>query len=72
MARIHRRAIQTGLNDLDNYDGRLTHLELDILECEVKLACGRTIVIKAGSDEIPTELFKIPKDKHGTHYISKI
>ena len=63
MARIHRRAIQTGLNDLDNYDGRLTHLELDILECEVKWVLGSITMNKAsGGDGIPVELFQILKD----------
>ena len=32
---------KTGLNDLDNHDGVITHLEPDILECEVKWALGR-------------------------------
>ena len=64
MARIHRRAIQTGLNDLDNYDGRLTHLELDILECEVKWALESITTNKAsGGDGIPVELFQILKDE---------
>ena len=63
MARIHRRAIQTGLNDLDNYDGRLTHLELDILECEVKWVLGSITMNKAsGGDGIPVELFQLLKD----------
>ena len=63
MARIHRRAIQTGLNDLDNYDGQLTHLELDILECEVKWAVGSITTNKAsGGDGIPDELFQTVKD----------
>ena len=63
MARIHRRAIQTGLNDLDNYDGRLTHLELDILECEVKWVLGSITMNKAsGGDGIPVEVFQLLKD----------
>ena len=40
MARIHKRAIQKSLNDLDNCNGVVTHLEPDILECEVKWALG--------------------------------
>ena len=36
LARIHRRTIQKYLHDPDNHDGVITHLELDILECEVK------------------------------------
>ena len=63
MARIHRRAIQTGLNDLDNYDGQLNHLELDILECEVKWVLGSITMNKAsGGDGIPVELFQLLKD----------
>ena len=38
MARIHRELYKEGLNDLDNPDGVVTHLEQDILECEVKWA----------------------------------
>ena len=47
----------------DNRDGVITHLEPDILECEVKWALGRTSTNKAsGSDGIPVELFQILKD----------
>ena len=43
-----------GLNDLDNYDGVVIHLEPDILECEVKWALGSITTIKAsGGDGIP-------------------
>ena len=50
------------LNDLDNH-GVVTHLELDILECEVKCALGGITTNKAsGGDGIPAELFKILKD----------
>ena len=46
------------LHDLDNHDGVITHLETDILECEVKLALGSITMNKAGgSDGIPIELF---------------
>ena len=52
-----------GLNDLDNHDGVVTHLEPDILECEVKWALGSITTNKAsGGDGIPAELFKILKD----------
>ena len=62
MARIHR-TIQKHLNDLDNQNGVITHLEPDILECEVRRALGSIIVNKAsGGDGIPAELFKILKD----------
>ena len=51
------------LNDLDNYSGMVTHLESDILECEVKGALGSITTNKAsGGDGIPSELFKILKD----------
>ena len=52
-----------GLNDWDNHDGVVTHLESDILEYEVKWALGSVTMNKATcSDEIPAELFKILKD----------
>ena len=51
------------LNDPDNHDGVITHLEPDILECEVKWALGSIITTKAsGGDGIPVELFQILKD----------
>ena len=51
------------LNDPDNHDGVITHLEPDILECEVKWALGSITTNKAsGGDGIPAELFKILKD----------
>ena len=47
------------LHDPDNHDGVITHLEPDILECEVKWALGSITRIKAsGDDGIPVELFK--------------
>ena len=52
-----------GLNDPDKHDGVVTHLELDILECEVKWALGSITTNKAsGGDGIPAELFQILKD----------
>ena len=63
MARIHRRTIQTFLHDPDNHDGVTTHLEPDVLECEVKWALESISTNKAsGSDGIPVELFQILKD----------
>ena len=51
------------LHDPDNHYGVITHLEPDILECEVKWALGSITMNKAsGGDEIPVELFQIPKD----------
>ena len=52
-----------GLHNQDNHDGVITHLEPDILECEVKWALGSITTNKAsGGDEIPVELFQILKD----------
>ena len=51
------------LHDQDNHDGVITHLELDILECEVKWALGSITINKtSGGDGIPVELFQILKD----------
>ena len=51
------------LHDQDNHDGMITHLELDILECEVKWALGSITTSKAsGGDGISVELFQILKD----------
>ena len=51
------------LNDSDNHDGVIIHLESDILECEVKWALGSISTNKAsGGDGIPVELFYILKD----------
>jgi len=51
------------LHDPDNHDGVITHLEADILECEVKCALGSITTNKAsGGDEIPVELFQILKN----------
>ena len=48
-----------GLNDLDNHDGVITHVELDILECEVKWALGSITMNKAsGGDGIQLSYFK--------------
>ena len=49
------------LHDPDDHNGMITHLEPDILECEVKWALG-SITTNKGSDGIPVELFQIPKD----------
>ena len=51
------------LHDPDNHDGVITHLEPDILECEVKWALDNITTNKAsGGDGIPVELFQILKD----------
>ena len=50
------------IHDPDNHDGVITHLEPDILECEVKWALGSITTNKTiGSDGIPVELFKNPQ-----------
>ena len=52
-----------GLHNQDNHEGMITHLEPDILECEVKWVLGSITMNKAnGGDGIPIELFKILKD----------
>ena len=65
-----------GLNDTDNHLGGITHLEPDILECEVKWALGSITMNKAsGGDGISAELFQILKDdavKCCTQYASKL
>ena len=51
------------LHDPDNHDDVITHLESDILECEVKWALGSITTNKAsGGDGVPVELFRILKD----------
>ena len=52
------------LHDPDNHDGVITHLEPDILECEVKWALLESITMNkaSGGDGIPVELFQILKD----------
>ena len=51
------------IHDPENHDGVITHLEPDILECEVKWALGSIIMNKAsGDDGIPAELFQILND----------
>ena len=50
------------LHNPDNHDGVITHLESDILECEVKWALGITTDKASGGDGIPVELFQILKD----------
>ena len=65
MARIHRRTEKkkTFTTQVINHDGVITHLEPDILECEVKWALGSITMNKvSGGDGIPVELFQILKD----------
>ena len=63
MARIHRRTLQKGLNDPDNQEGMVTHVELDTLGSEVKWALGSITTNKvSGCDKLLAELFKALKD----------
>ena len=65
MARIHRRIVHKDHHDPDNHEGVITHthLELEILECEVTWALGSITTNKASrGDGISTELFQILKD----------
>ena len=51
-------------HDSDNHDGVITHLEPDILECEVKWALGSITTNKtSGGDGFPVELFQILNDE---------
>ena len=59
----HRRTIQKRSHYPENHDGVITHLEPDILECEVKWALESITANKAsGDDGIPVELLQILKD----------
>ena len=63
VARINRRTVQKDLHDPDNHDDVITHLEPDILECEVKWALGNITTNKVtGGDGILVEPFQILKD----------
>ena len=63
VVRIHGRTIPKDLNDPDNHDGVITHLEPDILECKVKWALGSITMNKASrGGRIPAEIFRILKD----------
>ena len=61
---MHSRIIQKkGLNDPDNHDSVITHLEPDILECRVKWALGSITTNESSrGNGIPVELFQILKD----------
>ena len=62
MASTHRRTVQKDLHHPDNHDGVITHLEPDILECEVKWALGSITMSKAsGGDGIPVEAISNPE-----------
>ena len=72
MARIHKELYKKGLHDLDNHDDVNTHLEPDILECEVKKASLQTKLVKVM--EFQLSYFKSLKMmllKWYTQYVSK-
>ena len=59
----HKNCTKKDLHNPDNYNNVITHLEPDILECEVKWALESITMNKAsGGDGIPVELFQILKD----------
>ena len=63
MARIHRQLYKKGLHDPDNHGCAVSHLDPDLLECEIKWALGSITTNKAsGGDGITAELFQILKD----------
>ena len=63
MTKLHKELYRKDLNDPDNHDGVATHLESDILECEVKWPSGSIPTEKAsGGDGIPDDLCKNLKD----------
>ena len=63
MARKHRRTVQKRIHDPDNQDGVITHLEPDIMECEVKWTLESITMNKvSGGDGIPVQLFQILED----------
>ena len=60
---LYKDLYKKDLHDPDNHDGVITHLEPNIMECEVKLSLGSITMNKAsGGDGIPVELFQIFKD----------
>ena len=60
---MHRKLYKKDLQDPDNHNGVITHLEPDILKCEVKWALGSITMNKtSGGDGIPVKLFQILKD----------
>ena len=63
MARNTKKLYKKDLYDPDNHNSVITHLEPDILECEVKWALESITINKAsGGERIPVELFQILKD----------
>ena len=60
MAKYTEELYKKDFNDPDNHNGMATHLEPDILECDIKWALGSITSNKAsGGDGVPAELFKI-------------
>ena len=64
MARIQEELYKKDVNNPDNHDSVITHLEPDVLECEIKWALGSIAMNKAsGGDGIPVEPFQSLKDE---------
>ena len=60
---VYTELYKKGLNDPDNHDGVVTHIEPDVLECEVRWALESITMNKASEgDGIPVELFQILKE----------
>ena len=60
---LYKKKKKKDLNDSDNHSCVITHLDTDILECEVKWAFGSITTNKTrGGDKIPAELFQILND----------
>ena len=63
MVKYTEKLYKKDLHVQDNHNGVITHLEPDILECEVKWALGSTTMNKAsGGDGVPVEVFQMLKD----------
>ena len=63
MVRIHQKLYKKDLNDPDNHDDMITHLEPDIMECEVKRALRKCHYKANGGDGFLPILFQILKDE---------
>ena len=68
MARIYSKTVQKSLHDPNNHDGVITHLEPDILECEVKWALGSITMNKANSTDMNlSKLLELVVDREAWH-----
>ena len=70
---LYKKVYKKDLHDPDNRNGIITHLEPDILECEVKWALGSiTTNTASGGNGIPVELFQTLKDKNAVKVLQSI